>query len=346
MLAVACKSGGPAAKADGGEAKAVPVVVHTAKVVVQPMPQVLVLTGTLVAERQSELAANVAGRLVAVNVERGQAVKAGQAVAVVDSRAAAFSASAAAAQAKAADTQVRLAQSECERADTLFAQGAISQAEFDRQKTTCTAQLFSADAARANAGLATKLAGDSVIRAPFDGVVGERYVQVGEAVQPASRVASIYVVDPLRIAVSVPERAVGAIRPGQPIEFSVAAFPARTFAATVRFVGPALRPTTRDLVVEAVASNEKGLLKPGMFAMVRVITGEKEETTVPTAAVSKDGPTKRIFVVRGGQAIERVVRTGEEKEGRVAVVEDLTAQDEVVVEPPPELRDGAPVALR
>jgi hypothetical protein len=102
----------------------------------------------------------------------------------------------------------------------------------------CTAQLYSANAAQAHADLAGKLAGDTVIRAPFDGLIGERYVNVGEYVQPASRVASVYSVNPARVSISVPERpwphgARGAVAAPRGLEL-----PRRRFPAVVRLLGP------------------------------------------------------------------------------------------------------------
>lgn len=320
-----------------------PVKVETATIEHRKMPKYLTLTGSILADRQSEVAANVAGRVTATYVERGMPVKAGQMIAVVDSKAASFQAAAAQAQSQAAQTQVKLAQQECERADTLFKQGALSRSEYDRMKTQCTAQLYQANAAQANADLAGKLAGDTVIRAPLDGVVGERYVNVGEYVQPPSRVASIYAVDPVRISISVPEPAVSMVKVGQELDLEVSAYPDRLFPATVRFVSPALRTSTRDLIIEASAKNADGLLRPGMFAIAKLVVGEEEQPTVPLEALKTDGTIKRVYLAKSGKAFELVVRTGVTKDGRVALLEPLSDEEKVIVKPPPGLQDGSSI---
>ncbi len=320
-----------------------PVKVQTAPIEVQPMPRYLTLTGSIYADQQSEVAANVAGRITATYVERGQPVKKGQVLATVDPKAASFSAAAALAQSQAADAQTKQAREDCDRADHLFAQGAIPKAEYDRMKTQCTAQLYQASAARANADLAGKLAGDTVIRAPFDGIVGERYVNLGEYVQAASRVASVYAVDPARVVISVPEPAVGQVHEGQTLNVRVSAWPDKDFPAVVRYVSPALRPNTRDLLVEATAKNDQGQLRPGMFATALLLVGEEQQPTVPVEAVKADGTERRIFLARGGQAFEMVVQTGVTKDGRVAVLEPLQKGESVVVNPPPGLRDGSSI---
>lgn len=319
-----------------------PVKVQTQPVAHQMMPRFLTLTGSVLADRQSEVAANVAGRITATYVERGKAVKVGEILAVVDSKAAGFSAEAANAQSQAAETQVELAKQECARADTLFSQGAIAKSEHDRLKSQCSSQLFQANAARANANLAGKLAGDTVIRAPIDGIVGERYVNVGEYVTPATRVASVFSINPVRVSISVPEQAVGMIKEGQTLDVRVSAWD-RAFPATVKFISPALRPNTRDLIVEAVAPNLDGALRPGMFATVLLLIGEEEHPTVPSDAIKADGTVRRMFLARDGHAFEIVVRTGVQKDGRIAVLEEFTDKDNVILNPPPGLRDGSSI---
>jgi membrane fusion protein, multidrug efflux system len=320
-----------------------PVKVQTADVDHQQMPKYLTLTGSVLADRQSEIAANVSGQVTRTYVERGMPVKAGQPIAIVDSKAAGFQAAAALAQSQAAQTQVTLAKQECDRADTLFGQGAIPKSEFDRLKSQCTAQLYQANAAQANADLAGKLAGDTIIRAPMDGFIGERYVNIGEYVQPSSKVASVYAINPARISISVPEAATALIKEGQQLNLEVSAYPDQTFPATVRFVSPVLRANTRDLIIEATAKNDDSKLRPGMFATVKLGVGEEEQPTVPVESIKADGTIKRLFLARNGQAFEVVVRTGVTRDGRIAVLEPLQKGEKVIVKPPPGLRDGASI---
>src|SRR5262249_37403723 len=145
VIAAACKK----PESTGGTASVVvpAIKVETADVTIQKMPKYLTLTGSVLADRQSELAANVSGRVTATYVARGQPEKRGQVSAQVDAKAASFQEAAATAQSQAADTQVELARQDCARADQLFSRGALPQSEYDRQKTQCTAQLYNANAA-------------------------------------------------------------------------------------------------------------------------------------------------------------------------------------------------------
>ncbi len=335
----ASATGGVAA--DAGPPPALKV--ETASVEIRKMPQYLTLTGTVIADRQSDVAANVSGRIISAPMERGQPVSQGQVLATVDARAAGFSAAAATAQAKGAESQEKLAQAECDRADSTFAKGAISRAEYDRLKTQCTAQVFTATAARANAELAAKQLGDTTIRAPFDGVVAERFINAGEYVQLQTKIATIVRIKPVRVQISVPESATRLIRQNDSLTVHVAAWGDRAFPATIRYMAPSLRAATRDLVVEAVAANTDGALRPGMFATASILIAEVDQPTVPESAVKLDGTTKRIFLARAGQAFEMVIRTGGTKDGWMTIMEPLTAADKVIVNPPPGLHDGVAV---
>lgn len=346
LALAACKKPDVAPEAGATKAQLValpPVKVETGSIEHRQMPRYLTLTGSVSADRQSDIAANVSGRVTNTYVERGMPVKLNQVIAVVDSRAAGFQVAAAVAQSQAAQTQVNLARQDCERADTLFSQGAIAKAEFERLKSQCTAQLYTANAAQANADLANKAAGDTIIRAPFDGVIGERFVNVGEYVQPPTRVASVFAINPVRVSLSVPEPAVSLVKEGQTLELQVSSYPGRSFPATVRFVSPALRPNTRDLIIEASAKNDDGALRPGMFATAKLAVGEDEQPTVPVSAIKVEGTVRRLFLARAGQAFEVVVQTGVEKDGRIAVLEPLAAGEKVILAPPPGLRDGSSI---
>ncbi len=339
---VACRKPQDAGVAAAQEASA-PVHVTTVPVVERPMPQLLTLTGNLRASADSDIAADVSGRVIATYVERGQPVKAGQTIAIVDSRIASLTATAAAAQAKVAQSQLEEARRDCERVEHLLDTGAISQAEFDRQNTQCTAQQFSAEAAEAQQRTALTLAGDSTIRAPFAGVIGERAVNVGQYVQPPTHVASIYVPDPLRLELTVPEANVAAIKVDMPVHFTVTAYGDKDFTGTVKFISPNVRETSRDLVVEAVVPNADLALKPGMFAVAKINLGDAPRPVVPRSAVSQDDTGARLFVVADSQIQERLVQLGQAVGDVVAVVQGVKAGEAVVVTPGPGVRDGARV---
>jgi len=320
-----------------------PLHVATAVASQQPMAEFLTLTGSLLADKQSDIAADASGKVLTTKVERGQSVKQGELLATLDASAAALSASAALAQEQLAKTQAEQAKTECDRAKQLFDSGAISKAEYDRSVSQCTGTQWSVAAAAAQHGSAAKMVGDSAIRAPFAGIIGERYVSVGQYVQPSTRIVSLFSIDPLRLELSVPESNVALVRPDLQVDFQVAAYGSQVFSGKVRYISPNVRASSRDLVVEAVVPNPDGKLRPGMFATVRLKTGEKPQVVAPLAAVRKDLDPPRAYVVVGGHIEERVLQLGEEQGGVIALLSGVKAGEALVLNPTNAVHDGARV---
>ena len=307
------------------------------------MPEYVTLTGTLRGNQESDVAADAPGKVVQTLVERGQTVKRGQVLVTLDARGAALTANAAEAQSKVAQSQLEEAQRECERVKHLLETKAISQAEYDRQTADCTAKQFSAQAAQAQSQSAVKLLGDTRVRAPFDGVVGERFVNVGQYVGSTTKVLSIYEADPLRLQLTVPEADLAMIKMDMHVQFNVAAFQDQKFEGVVKFVSPNVREQTRDLVIEAIVPNGEGKLKPGMFAVAKVPLGEHPHPVLPEAAMIKEETGARAFVVVQGQVQERVLQLGSSQNGVTAILSGVKAGENVVLSPGPDVHDGAKV---
>jgi membrane fusion protein, multidrug efflux system len=338
---VACK--GRTADAAAGAREEPPVSVQTATVQVIDVPRTLRLTGTLRGDRETDLAANASGRVLATSVERGQQIKPGQVLAKLDTRAAALSAADARAQVDSIRAQEDQARVECERYEQLKAKGAISDLEYQQKITQCRTLPLNVQAASARAALAAQNVGDGVIRAPFAGVVTERYVEVGQYVRQDSRIVTIVSVDPLRLQITVPEAQVANVSEGADVAFSVAAYPGRRFTGKVRFVSGALRATTRDLVAEAVVSNPERLLLPGMFADVELTVGSQRLPSVEARALSEQDEQSRVFVVVGGLLEERVVALGPRVGERQTITRGLKDGEQVVVSDRAGLSNGRKV---
>jgi membrane fusion protein (multidrug efflux system) len=320
-------------------AEEAPAKVDTVVVGERTLPKVLTLTGTLVANQEADVAADASGKVQQTFVERGSYVKRGMPLARVDARSAAISHAEATAQAKAVEAQSAVAKNDCERVERLFNDGSISRAEFERQTAQCQATQFSKEAADARAQMAGKVVGDATIRAPFSGIVAERFVTAGEYVRPDTRVVTLVDVDTLRLELTVQESAIGQIHEGQTVKFNVASA-SEPFAAQVRYVGPAVRRASRDLVVEALVANPDRVLKPGMFATAKVELGSYSAPVVPQSALRDSGISKHVFVVAQNRLEERVVETGDLVGDQVAIVKGVKAGDHVVGKVREDLRDG------
>jgi membrane fusion protein (multidrug efflux system) len=182
-----------------------------------------------------------------------------------------------------------------------------------------------------------------VVRAPFRGLVAERLVSAGEYVRPDTRVATIVEIDPLRLEISVPETAIAGLKQAMEVAFQVAAFPGQTFRGKIRYIGPAVRRQSRDLLVEAVIANPDGRLLPGMFASAKLLNGMVAQTVIPESAIKHDNETDRAYVVNQGRIEERLLSLGARDNGMVAVLSGVRAGETLVATITPELRDGARV---
>jgi membrane fusion protein, multidrug efflux system len=314
--------------------------VATATVAAQPMPRYLALTGSLIANRQSQVAADGVGRVRETFIERGSVVRAGDLLVQLDVRSARLSKNEARAQAEASRSQRDLAQRECERSERLFAQQAIGQSEYDRSRAQCSSSQWSSEAALARAELADQAFGDAAARAPFAGLVLERHVSIGEYVRPGTPVASLVQIDPLRLQLTVPESDVGRVRSGQNVEFEVSAFPGERFSGAITLVSPAIREGSRDRVVEAIVKNPDQKLLPGMFALARVEVARDERAVVPPSAIRGQGSKSRIFAVVDGHLEERLVQLGERQGDLIAIEKGLAAGERIASNASANLRDG------
>jgi RND family efflux transporter MFP subunit len=332
-----CSNAVPEARADN---RPPAVRVESATVVAAAVPEQLTLTGTLIANRESSVAADASGRVVLAGVERGDFVKRGALLARLDSRAASLAATEAAAQARSAHAQKQLATSDCARADALLREGVISKAEHDRTTTHCSGAAFSATAADARAAIAGKAVGDSTIVAPFAGLIAERHIETGEYVRPDSRIVTLVDIDKLRLEITVPESSVSRVRAGQQVSFEVQSFEGEQFAAEIRYVGPSMRRASRDLLVEAMVDNAARRLRPGMFVTASIRVGESSLPVVPKKSLRKQGNTQRIFVIVGDRVEERLVETRPEHDGLVPIGSGVQPGDRVVAEVTDHIHDG------
>jgi membrane fusion protein (multidrug efflux system) len=320
-------------------------IVHVDSVVAdeRPVPDLVTITGVLDANQRTDLAANATGRVKKTLVERGQHVKAGDPIAELDARTAVLSATEAQANVASAQDQLTLNQADCARYTVLLSQKAITQQEFDRAATQCRTQASAAQAAGARAAQASKAVGDSVIRAPFDGVVSERFVNVGDYVHDDSKVATVLVDNPLRLRLTVPEANISAARAGVVVTFDSVALAGQAFPATIRYVGREIRENSRDLVVEAIAQNDQGLLVPGMFVTAHLPVGMHNQAVVPRKAVVDTDSSLSVFVIVKGHLEQRVVQTGAVLGDDVAITDGLSKGERVVTSPTPETVDGVRV---
>ena len=365
-------------------AAAPPVAVSSASAVERPIQRFLEVTGTLAAQEEAEVAAEVQGRVVATPVERGSRVDEGAPlirIAATEMEAQVAEADANAAQIVGrlgladgseftvdkvpevanARASLALAEGDFERAQMLFDRKLLSKADFDQRTAQAEVARRQYDiarngalqqyqallAARARVSLAKKALADTVVRSPFAGVVGQRLVSVGDYVARGTKVASVMRTNPLRVNLTVPGQFSAEVAVGRPVSLEVDAAPGKSFEGHVRYVSPALQTDSRTLIVEALVANDSGVLKPGSFATARIEqASQRPGILVPSAAVRTVSGTSRVFVVTGERAEERIVTLGQSVDGLVEIATGLKASENVATSNVEQLSDGAHVTVR
>ena len=372
-----------AAQAAPETSKPKPVAIETAVAVEEPIARFLNVSGTLTAQEQAEVAAEVAGRVVGTPVERGTAVAAGSvlvsiAATEVDAQAREADANVAQIEARlgqpptasfdvervpevaAARANSDLAKADFERVRTLYdkklgakdehdmrqAQAESAERQYDIARNAVEQQRQALAGAQARQALARKAVADTIVRAPFGGVVAERQVSVGDYVTRGTRVATVMRINPLRVELTVPAQYISSVSEGRSVAIQMDSYPGQTFTGHVRYVSPGVRADSRALIVEAVVDNPKGLLKPGLFVTARIEqSAPTPAVLVPTAAVQTVSGTSRVYVVMDDHVEERIVTTGQASGDRVEITSGLkagavVASGTVVA----KLADGTPIA--
>jgi RND family efflux transporter MFP subunit len=276
------------------------VVAQTDSIVGGPL-----LTGALVPGKEARLRAEVAGRVLNTYVEAGQRVSAGTVLARIDDSALGDDVLSARSSVTSAELAATQAERELERARTLAKAGAIAVRDVEAAERAALQARSALAEATARLSSREKLLGNTVLRAPFTGVVSERSVNAGDIVSPGT--AMFTVVDPssLRLEASVPAEAAGRVSVGAPVDFSVNGYPGREFEGRVSQVNPVADPVTRQVRIIATLPNVGGSLVGGLFAQGRVATETHEGVVVPETAVDQRSISPNVSRLRGG-VVERV----------------------------------------
>jgi len=306
-----------------------PVDVDTARI--RPIVDAVRATGRIEAVQAVELRPDEQGRVTALLFREGQYVARGTPLVRIDD-------AMLRAQAERADADRDLAQQQLLRVRKLREQNAAPPADLERAEAA-------ARSANAALSLLQLQIARSVVRAPFSGAVGQRFVSVGDYVTTSSRLLTLQTVDPQRAVIEVPERHAANLRPGQTVEFTVAAQPQRKFAARVDFIDPVVESTNRTITVKGLAANQDRILRPGMFIEARLATSVRQEAVViPEDAVQPLRTANIAWVVDKGKASRRVVQLGVRSQGYVEVLSGVRAGELVVVGGLERMNEGMPLA--
>jgi RND family efflux transporter MFP subunit len=328
---------------------------------------ILTASGYVVARRKAVVSAKIQGRLAELRVEEGTRVREGETIARLES--ADF------------EAQILRAQAQVQRAEADLAENRRQlrlSAELTRDKVLAQDQLEAAESrvkiaeaalrqAQADVKIYEALYQNTVIRAPFTGVVVKKMAEVGESVAPippgvnistaSGAIVALADLDTLEVEADVSESNVAKLAAAQPAQVTVEAFPDRQYRAVLRQVIPTADRTKATVQVKVTILDKDKDLKPEMSAKVTFLEPERPATAagqaalpktvlVPKAAVATREGKSVVFEVQAGRARLRDVALGSERDGQVVVREGLAGSEILVSRPPETLKDGDAVKVK
>ena len=329
--------GGRAGRAGRGGGAAAPVKVETVQR--GDISAYILKNTTLEAERWVDVRARRAGQVIALLKEEGDPVRAGAVMARLDADAAQISVA-------QREISYREAKQRYEREDALFQRNLGSKQTYESAKT----QFESSKAQLEQAKLDLSY---TAIRAPIEGIMTLRNIEIGNMVTNNQVVASVAKFDPLLARIQVTEKDFGKITVGQIARITVEAAPEKEFTGTVKMISPVVDPESGTVKVTVeIPRTDKTLLRPGMFASVYIITETRQNTLViPKKALVLEGEGNQVFTFETdpesgrGQAQRKRIEIGFTDSDRLEILNGLSQGEQVITVGQEGLRPGSPVRL-
>jgi membrane fusion protein, multidrug efflux system len=318
-----------------------PASVSIAEAKSEVIPNLLIAVGGLAAVHQVDVTSDVSGRIIGIMFTPGSTVKAGSPLV----------------QLFDGPEQGDLA--------SFKAQATGAQLALDRAKQLALRQFgpqATADAAQAtfdqaNAGIAKTEAiiSQKLVRAPFDGELGVRHVEVGQYLTAGTQIVTLTDLSMLYANFTVTEKDSAALKVGQVVRIAVDAYPGRTFEGKINAIEPQIATDTRNIRVQAILDNPDHILKPGMFTTTTVVLPDKPAVvTIPETAVDYTLYGDSVFLITEKKeddgktsltAVRTFVRSGNRINGRAEILSGLKPGDRVVAVGQLKLQSGAAVAI-
>lgn len=323
---------GPSAKNDQSGAKAPSTLpVEAMRITTSKLDNVVVVTGSVQANESLELKSEAPGKITKIYFEEGRKVKKGDLLVQVNDE-----------EIKAELTKQRFNRKLNEgiefRQRKLLEKDAISQEEYDNA-------LNKLNTTRADITVLEVQEEKTKIRAPFDGIIGLRYVSEGALIATSTPIANLYNISPAKIEFAIPGRYSMQVKPKQKINFTVES-DTTVYVGEVYAIEPQIDANTRTLKIRALAENTKGLLLPGQFVRVELILGTTNNAImVPTEAVIPELNGHKVFISKNGKAQEVTVQTGLRKNIMLEIISGLHANDTLITTGILQLRNGLNIQI-
>ena len=328
--------------AQGKQFSPPPEPVTTAVARKETWESLLTTVGSLEAVQGVIVTAELSGKVERIGFEPGTKVKTGELLVQQDI-------SAENAQLRAAEAGLTLAKIDLDRKSKLLAQKTISRSEYDNAEAQFKEAAAQADTIRAAVKKKT-------IRAPFDGRLGIRLVNMGQVLKEGDAIVSLQLIDPIFVNFSLPQQQLAQVESGLTVQVTTDALPGQVVDGKITAINPQVDTATRNIQMQATVANSEERLRPGMFVNVAVVLpARKDVLAIPATAVLYAPYSDSVFVVekkkeekngQPGQVVrQKFVRLGEKKGDYVAIVSGLEEGDTVVSTGVFKLRNGQSVVV-
>ena len=288
-------------------------------------------SGTIRPDEEVDLSFETSGKIVSIKFTEGTRVKKGDLLAKINDRPLQ-------AQLEKLMAQRKLTEAKEFREKSLLEKDAISQESYDQIVTEL--QTIEADINLSEARIS-----ETELRAPFDGIIGLRYLSEGSYATPSTKIAKLIKISPLKIEFSIPEKYAGEIKIGYPVTFVIVGIK-NSFSAAVYAVDPKIDIDTRTIVLRALYPNSREELKSGAFASITLLLSQIENAvSIPTEALIPEMEGEKVFIYKSGKASTVKVQTGLRTESRIQITEGLQFGDTLLTTGILQLRENLPVVL-
>ncbi len=322
----ACGGKKPEAQAPAAPEAERTTLVSTTEAFVMEVPQTEVYSSTVEAYAINNIAPQTPGRIQTIRVDVGSFVSRGQVLATMDA-------------AQLDQTRLKLVNdsTELSRLKSLYEEGGVSKSDYDAVEMAYNVSRRSYN----------NLAENTYLRSPISGVITARNYDKGDlyAGQPIFVVQQI---TPVKLKVGVSEADYTKVKIGNQVEITVDALPGQSFTGKINKIYPTMDPTTHTFITEILVQNSDRVLRPGMFARVKVEFGVNNSVVVPEESVVKmQGTGQRcVYVLQPDNTVESsIVKLGRHIDGRYEILEGLSEGDVVTVKGSTSLKDGAKVEV-
>lgn len=310
------------------------------------------LTGDIEPKFRVTVYSKVSGEVERLAVDIGDEVKKGDLIAQVENKKLILQVERLGASEEGAKINLEKLGRDYERIKSLFEKNAVSQQKMDDIETAYKSAEAKAKELKAASALAGIQLADSRVYAPIKGTIAKRFIDEGEMIIDASMtknapLVTIVDMDTVKVMVNVTGRDIVRVRIGQEARVKVDAYPDKIFIGKVMTISPVLSPLSRTAPLQIEIINPDRLLKPGMFARVKIITEKREEVlVVPIEAIIYQGGKETLFVVEANIARLREVKVGLNDGEVVEIISGLKDREKVIIEGGYGLKDGTRVRIK